>query len=149
MSFFRSLCFIFAFFTKNKQRIMIASAIIAALGLAMKLGSSIYSNVKSKQANEAMAQKADEAYKQQNAESEQLKAQEGDFMNTAMGKQMVEQLRRQYNDAYKRNASADTLKRYGIKPKQVENVINVSYRFKDTLISRDTLIFRDTIAARA
>jgi len=55
--------------------------------------------------NEEMKKTAEAAELQQNAEAEQLKASEGDFMNTALGKQMVEQLRRQYNDAYKRNVS--------------------------------------------
>ena len=84
---------------------LVIPAIIAAIGLATQIGSSIYSNKKSKEANDKMRETADAAYKQQNAEAEQLKASEGDFMNTAMDKQMVEQLRRQYNDAYKRNVS--------------------------------------------
>jgi len=42
---------------------------------------------------------------------------------------------------------ADTLKNYGIKPKQVENVISVHYIYKDTLIAKEVLVFRDTLIA--
>jgi hypothetical protein len=37
------------------------------------------------------------------------------------------------------------LKEYGIKPNQVENVINVSYRYKDTLIPKTVLNFKDSL----
>lgn len=40
----------------------------------------------------------------------------------------------------------ETLKEHDIKPSQVENIIKVSYTYKDTLFSRDTLIYiYDTI----
>lgn len=42
-------------------------------------------------------------------------------------------------------AVADTLKSYGIKPKQVENVINIKYVFKDSLIPKVVLNYRDTL----
>jgi len=90
------------------------SIILASAGLATQIGSSIVSNIRSKAANEKMKATADAAYKQQNAEAEQLKASEGDFMNTAIGKQMTEQLRRQYSDAIKQNVSG------GLKAGQTE-----------------------------
>jgi len=39
----------------------------------------------------------------------------------------------------------DTLQNYGIKPKQVENIVKISYRYKDSVIPKYELIFRDTI----
>jgi hypothetical protein len=80
-------------------------AIIAAIGLAAQIGSSIYSNWKSAEANKKMQATSDAAHAQQNAEAEQLKVSEGDFMNTALGKNMIENLRRQYSDAVKRDVS--------------------------------------------
>jgi hypothetical protein len=80
-------------------------AIIAAIGLAAQIGSSIYSNKKSAEANRKMQETSNAAYNQQNAEAEQLKVSEGDFMNTALGKNMIENLRRQYSDAWKRDVS--------------------------------------------
>ena len=80
-------------------------AIIAAIGLAVQIGSSIYSNKKSAEANRKMRDTSEAAYNQQNAEAEQLKAAEGDFLNTAYGKQLIDNLKRQYSDAYKRNVS--------------------------------------------
>jgi len=59
-------------------------AIIAAIGLAVQIGSSIYANKKSAEANRKMQATSEAAYNQQNAEAEQLKAAEGDFLNTAM-----------------------------------------------------------------
>ena len=40
---------------------------------------------------------------------------------------------------------ADTLKNYGIKPNQVENVVSVRYVYKDTLIPVRVLNFVDTL----
>jgi ABC-type transport system involved in Fe-S cluster assembly fused permease/ATPase subunit len=39
------------------------------------------------------------------------------------------------------NEEVETLKKYNIKPSQVENIIKVSYVYKDTLTSIDTLIY--------
>ena len=40
-----------------------------------------------------------------------------------------------------------TLKQYGIKAKQVQNIVNIQYHYIDTLIPRDTLIYvYDTIS---
>jgi hypothetical protein len=80
-------------------------AIIAAIGLAASIGTSIYANKKSAEANKEMQKTANDAYNQQNAEAEQLKASEGDFLNTALGKQMIENLKRQYSDAVRRDVS--------------------------------------------
>ena len=87
------------------SKIMTLPIILAAAGLATQVGSSIVSNIHSAEANRWMGETSDAAFKQQNAEAEQLKASEGDFMNTALGKQMMESLRRQYNDARKRDVS--------------------------------------------
>ena len=59
-------------------------AIIAAVGLATQAASSIISNKRSADANRKMQDPSDAAYRQQRAEAEQLKASEGDFMNTAL-----------------------------------------------------------------
>lgn len=39
-----------------------------------------------------------------------------------------------------------TLKEYGVKTKNIENIVNIEYRYSDTLLYRDTLIYvYDTI----
>jgi len=40
---------------------------------------------------------------------------------------------------------ADTLKNYGIKPNRVENVIQIKYNYKDTLIPKYVLKYKDTL----
>jgi len=99
MGYFRSVCANFA------NRYDMLPAIIAAIGLAAQIGTSIYANKKSANANKQMRTISDSVFQQQNAEAEQLKASESDFLNTALGKQMIENLRRQYSDAMKRDVS--------------------------------------------
>jgi len=40
---------------------------------------------------------------------------------------------------------AAPLKNYGVKPGQIENIVKVSYRYKDTLIPEYVLKYRDTL----
>lgn len=52
----------------------------------------------------------------------------------------IKQLKESFQEELK------VLKEYGVKPKQIENIIKVRYNYIDTLISRDTLVYiYDTI----
>jgi len=70
-----------------------------------KMSQEFYSNKKLAKANKKMQNTVDVAYNKQNSEAEQLKTSEGDFMNITLDKQMVENLKRQYNDDWKNYVS--------------------------------------------
>lgn len=93
-----------------------ALPILAIAGLAAQLGGSIYSAVKSRQANKdklnAINEKdriSQQLYKQQISDAETLKQTEGDFLKTASGKGFVTQLNYIYEDALK-DATANGMK---------------------------------------
>ena len=117
----------------------IAPAVIAAIGLAAQLGGSIYSGIKSKQANEEAKREADklkreqdEMYRQQLAEAEMLKQTEGDFLNTALGKGLVTELQDQYNNAIKQGTSSGLKRELTDEAKQA-NVQTANRQYTDAM----------------
>lgn len=77
-------------------------AIVAAvLGTLAGLGGTIYSEVKSKEANKKKLGVLGYRVSTQLGEAERLEATEGDFLKTALGKGYMENLKNEYRDALK------------------------------------------------
>lgn len=77
-------------------------AIIAAIiGALVGLGGTIYSEVKSKEANKKKLGVLRSRVSTQLGEAERLEATEGNFLKTALGKGYMEKLKNEYRDALK------------------------------------------------
>lgn len=77
-------------------------AIIAAIvGALTSIGGTIYSSVKSNQANEAKLGALGARTSAKLGEAERLEATEGDFLKTALGKGYMEHLKNEYRDSLK------------------------------------------------
>jgi hypothetical protein len=84
---------------------MAPQLVLAIASLAAQVGGTIYSQVKASQAAKEQQRIAQEQYAKQTADAERLKAEEGDFMNTALGKGLVTQLNEKYDQEIKQNVS--------------------------------------------
>jgi flagellar biosynthesis component FlhA len=120
--------------------------LIAILGLAAQLGGSIYSQVKSAQANKEAKAEADRLkseqdamYRHQRAEADVLRQTEGNFLDTAMGKGLVTEIENQYKDAIK-EGTANGLKREITDESKQSNVQTANKQMTDALSNRE----RDT-----
>lgn len=73
----------------------------AVLGTLTGLGGTIYSEVKSKEANKKKLGVLGSRVSTQLGEAERLEATEGDFLKTALGKGYMENLKNEYRDSLK------------------------------------------------
>ena len=77
-------------------------AIVSAIvGTLAGLGSTIYTEVKSKEANQAKLGVLGARTAAKLGEAEKLEATEGDFLKTALGKGVMENLKNEYRDSLK------------------------------------------------
>ena len=113
--------------------------LIPLISLATQVGGSVYSGIKSKQANDKaekevanLKNKQDEMYRQRMSEAETLKHTEGDFLNTALGKGLITEIEGQYRNAVKQG-TANGLKREMTDEEKQSNVQTANRHFADTL----------------
>lgn len=79
----------------------VGAIVAAVLGTLTNLGGTIYSEVKSKEANKKKLGVLGSRVSTQLGEAERLEATEGDFLKTALGKGYMEKLKNDYRDALK------------------------------------------------
>ena len=125
--------------TEPTVQYVVFPAIIAAIGLAAQIGGSVYSSIKSKQANAEAKQEADKLkreqdamYRQRMSEAETLKQTEGDFLNTALGKGLVTEIQEQYRNAIKQG-TASGLKRSMTDEEKQANVQTANKQLTDSM----------------
>jgi chromosomal replication initiation ATPase DnaA len=110
---------------------------LALAGLAIQLGGSIYSGVKSKQANDKaeeeakrLEQKQDEMYRRQLADAERL--QNENYLDTAEAKGLITELQNQYKDVIK-NTTANGMKRELTDEAKLANTQQANEMYTDSL----------------
>ena len=79
----------------------VAAIISAIVGTLATIGGTIYSSVKSNQANKAKLGVLGARTAAKLGEAEKLEATEGDFLKTALGKGFMENLKNEYRDSLK------------------------------------------------
>lgn len=81
--------------------VAVGAIVAAVLGTLTNLGGTIYSEVKSKEANKKKLGVLGSRVSTQLGEAERLDATEGDFLKTALGKGYMENLKNEYRDSLK------------------------------------------------
>ena len=81
----------------------VGAIIAAAVGTAMSIGGAVYGGIKSAEQMKKAEQSAKNLYSSTTGEAERLELSEGDFLNTALGKGYMTELKNNYRDALTRN----------------------------------------------